>query len=297
MTTTPPHPTPRRVRRARGNRHGRGTLPPVSDAALRRGDPGSAASRPGTGSWSTWLLTPPSGVASRSSHDTGTMTKTLIANGDSMTNDQPHAGCGGRKATGTGEAPASPGGQRHHRHRSDPRSAGQGGQHGRAQGGTASMLHSARPFQAREAGLGDPAGSGARSVRSSTSAARTSARNPRWGVAVPAPRSRPAGPPRPARSAGAARAPRRRSRACAAGIAEPRRADRGGGRDPRVVVAAAVLVVVALMWRCRAAARRSRSGSARAGGVVARHGLHRDRGAAAGVDDDRRRMLFCSPAC
>ena len=52
-----------------------------------------------------------------------------------MTNDQPHAGCGGRKATGTGEAPASPGGQRHHRHRSDPRSAGQGGQHGRAQGG------------------------------------------------------------------------------------------------------------------------------------------------------------------
>ena len=185
MTTTPPHPTPRRVRRARGNRHGRGTLPPVSDAALRRGDPGSAASRPGTGSWSTWLLTPPSGVASRSSHDTGTMTKTLIANGDSMTNDQPHAGCGGRKATGTGEAPASPGGQRHHRHRSDPRSAGQGGQHGRAQGGTASMLHSARPFQAREAGLGDPAGSGARSVRSSTSAARTSARNPRWGVAGP----------------------------------------------------------------------------------------------------------------
>jgi len=52
-------------------------------------------------------------------------------------------------------------------------------------GGTASMLHSARPFQAREAGLGDPAGSGARSVRSSTSAARTSARNPRWGVAGP----------------------------------------------------------------------------------------------------------------
>ena len=52
------------------------------------------------------------------------------------------------------------------------------------------------------------------------------------GCGGPAPRSRPAGPPRPARSAGAARAPRRRSRACAAGIAEPRRADRGGGRDP-----------------------------------------------------------------
>jgi hypothetical protein len=117
------HPAPRAA--GEGNRHGRGTLTRVSDTAPRRGDPGSAASRPGTGvvvdlaaDAALWCRQP-----QQPRHRT--MTKTAYRKGRFDDHDQPRAACGGRKATGT-EAPAALRGSATPPHRSDPQIRGPG---------------------------------------------------------------------------------------------------------------------------------------------------------------------------